>query len=320
MADIKENVILDDRTKAFGDTLIELAEKDDRVVLVSADSYVGGGGVEFRKRFPNRFYDFGICEQNAASQAAGLALGGKVPFFNSIGNFVTLRCFEQIRNDICRPQMSVILVGRAPGLNYAEQGPTHQTIGELGALRTLPFIKIIAPADALDMRNAMIEAVRVGGPAYIRMHKKIMPRINKDGYKFEIGKGIVLSEGSDVTFIACENMVHQSIIAADLLAKESVKAGVINMHTIKPIDKDLIINTSRKTILFVTAEEHTVMGGLGSAVAEILAQFCDNKLIMVGLEDVFGVDGPYEPVMDYHGLNGSKMAKQVLEFLKRGRN
>ncbi len=314
----EDNLIFDNPVQVFSDTLVELAEKDERIVLISTDSHKGGG-VKFKDKFPNRFFEFGICEQNAASVSAGLAWAGMKPFWSALSTFVTMRCFEQIRDDIVRPHLDVVICGRGSGLSYSTQGPTHVSIDEMGILRTLPKMTVIAPADGLDYRNTIINSVKLGGPVYFRQDKSLTQRVNPENYKFEIGKGVVLREGSDITLIGCGVMVYTSLKVAEILEKFKIKAGVINMHTIKPIDEDLIINSAKKTGLIATLEEHTVFNGLGSAVSDVLSQNYPVKIIKFGFNDEWPTNGRNrEEVMDYHGLSAKKIAEKLKDsFLKR---
>ena len=317
MAANSKNPVLDDMVGIFGDTLVELAEKDERVVFVSADSYGGGGARKFKKRFPERLFEFGVCEQNAASVSGGLAWAGLKPFWSSIATFVTMRCFEQIRNDIVRPGLNVVICGRAAGLSYSTQGPTHVSIDEMGILRTLPKMIVVAPADGLDLKNTVFESIKLNGPIYFRKQKMVLPRVNSKDYKFKIGKGVVLREGSDISIIGCGAMVHIALEVSDILKKDGISSDVINMHTLKPIDQELIIKTAKKTGLVVTLEEHTVFNGLGSAVADVLSQNIPTKLIKFGFEDRWPVDGGiWAEVMDYHGLSAQKIAKSINEKMK----
>lgn len=314
---IKNNLILEDPIKIFSDTLVELAEKDERIVLISADSYKGGGGAEFKERFPDRFYEFGICEQNAAGVSAGLAWAGMKPFWSSIAPFATMRCFEQIRDDIVRPMLNGVICGRAAGLSYSTQGPTHVSIDEMGILRTLPKMTVVAPADGLDYRNTIIESIKLEGPIYFRKHKKLVPRVNPEGYKFKIGKGVILKNGSDITLIGCGTMVNTSLEVANILNKDKINAEVINMHTIKPIDEELIVKSAKKTGLIATLEEHTIFNGLGSAVADVLSQNYPVRLIKFGFNDEWPTDGGvFEEVMNYHGLSANKIADKLKEIFK----
>lgn len=310
----KDYLILDDMVQTFGQAIVELAERDERVVMVSADSYRGGGGIEFKKRFPDRLFEFGICEQNAASVSGGLAWAGLKPFWTSVATFATMRCFEQIRNDIVYPGLNVVICGRAAGLSYSTQGPTHVSIDELGIMRTLPKMIVIAPADGPEIRNTVFESIKLDGPIYFRKQTILLPRINQEDYEFKIGKGVMLEEGSDISIIGCGAMVHIALEVSDLLKKDGINPEVINMHTLKPIDEELIIKTAKKTGLVATLEEHSIFNGLGSAVADVLSQKCPSRLLKFGFNDWWPIDGGvWQEVMDYHGLSAAKIAKSIKE-------
>ena len=304
-----------DGTKIFGDVLIELAEKDSRVVFVGADSYRGGGLISFRERFPDRFIEVGVAEQNAAGHAAGLAFAGKKPFYSAIANFSTLRCFEQIRNDIARPGLNVAIVGRAAGISYGTAGATHHSIDDMGTLRILPGMTIVDPADLSDYRNTIFKAIEIPGPIYFRKHKQLIKKVNPDDHDFKFGKGIPLREGKDLTIIACGTMVYQSMLASEILEKAGINAGVINMHTIKPIDETIIKEATKITKRIVTVEEHTVINGLGSAVAEVLVKDGDSKQLAIGFNDAYPTDGPYMEVLNYHKLTGPRIAEKIKEWI-----
>jgi transketolase len=315
LVDLKEKPERVDGTKAFGEILIELASKDKRIVFVGADSCKVA--YDFRELFPDRFYDLGVAEQNACSFSAGLAFAGKKPFFSAIAPFSTIRCFEQIRNDIVRPGSNVVIAGRGAGLSYATGGPTHNTIEEIGLLRSLPGIVIVDPADLSDFKNTMVKSTKISTPLYFRMHKQLIKKINPDNYKFEFGKGVLIKEGKDLFFISCGTMVYQSMVASEILKEIGISAGVINMHTIKPLDNSIIGDVVNQTELIVTVEEHSIINGLGSAVAEILTENCKTKHIRLGLMDTFPSNGPYMELLDYHDLTGIKIAKKIELLLKK---
>ena len=318
MVNVTDNIKVEfiDTTKFFGEFLIELANIDRRVVFVDADSYIGAGAKKFKEKFPERFFEFGVAEQNACGNAAGLAWAGKKPFFATIANFATMRCFEQIRDDIVRTGLNVAIVGRGAGISYGTAGPTHNTIDEIGLLRVLPGITIVDPADLSDFKNTVFNSIKLDGPIYFREHKYLAKKINPDNYKFKFGKGIVLRKGEDLFFISSGTMVYQSMLAAKFLEKSGISAGVINMHTIKPIDEELINSIIDKINIIVTVEEHSVVNGLGSAVSDVLVKRCKAKQLKIGFNDKFNVEGPYEELLDYYGLTGSKIAEKVKSFLK----
>lgn len=310
----KEKIEWIDATRIFGKLLIEIAESDERIVFVGADSCKTTDN--FRELFPDRFFELGVAEQNACSFAAGLAFTGKKPFFSAIANFSTMRCFEQIRNDIIRPGLNVVIAGRGSGISYSTAGPTHNTIDEIGILRVLPGITIVDPADESDFKSTMYNSIKLSGPIYFRENKQLIKKINPDKYHFEFGKGVILKEGTDVFFISCGTMVYQSMVASCILENCGINAGVVNMHTIKPIDEGLINKISSKTNKIVTVEEHSIINGLGSAVAEILVKKGTVKQLRIGFYDNFPTHGPYMEVLDYHGLTGPKIAEKVKSFLK----
>jgi len=305
-----------DTTKFFGEMLIELANIDKRVVYVDADSYIGAGVKKFKEQFPERFFEFGVAEQNACGNAAGLAWAGKKPFFATIANFAIMRCFEQLRNDVVRTGLNVAIVGRGAGISYGDSGPTHNTIDDFGLLRVLPGITLVDPADLEDFRNTVFNSIKLDGPIYFREHKFLPKKINPDNYKFEFGKGIELRKDNDVFLISSGTMVLRSLQAAEILEKNGIQAGVINMHTIKPIDEDLINNIIEKTNHIVTVEEHFVINGLGSAVGDVLVKKGKTKQLKIGFSDKFSVEGPYEELLDYYGLTGQKIAEKVKNFLE----
>lgn len=314
MADsTKEEVEWIDTAEYFVDIIIELATEDDRVVLVGADTRESF--LAFVEKFPDRYFDFGVAEQNACGHAAGLAFAGKKPFFCTIAPFATMRCFEQIRNDIVKPSLPVAIVGKGAGVSYGTAGATHQGIDEMGILRILPGLTIVDSADLSDFENAVREAVKLQGPIYLRAHKQLIKTINPEGYHFELGKGVVLKEGSDVTIIACGTMVNQSVLASQVLERYGISAGVVSMHTIKPIDEELVNSISSKTNKVVTVEEHSIVNGLGSAVADILVKRGKARQLRIGF-DGFPSDGPYMELIDYHGLSGPKIAERVRDFVK----
>ena len=305
-----------DGNKIFGDILIEVAELDPRVIFVGADSYRGGGATSYRKRFPDRFVELGIAEQNACGHTAGLAFAGKKPFFSSIANFVTARCYEQLRNDIIIPNLGVVIVGRSAGVSSGIAGPTHHSIDDIAILRSLPGITIVDPADLSDFRNTMFEAIKINGPIYFRKHKQLIKKINPDDYKFKFGKAVKIKDGTDVAVIACGTMVYQAFLASEILQKAGISAAVINMHTIKPLDEKLVENIITRVDNIVTVEEHTIINGLGSAISDIIAKNGKGKQLKIGFNDEWPIIGPYMEVLDWHGLTGAKIAENIKQWLK----
>lgn len=305
-----------DCTKIFGDVLIEVAEKDDRVIFVGADSHRGGGAISYRKRFPDRFIELGVAEQNACGHAAGLAFAGKKPYFSAIANFSTARCYEQLRNDIVRTGLNVVIVGRAAGISYGTAGPTHHSIDDFAILRSLPGITIADPADLADFRNIMFKAIELPGPIYFRKHKQIIKKINPDNYDFKFGRGVLVKGGNDVAIIACGTMVYQAFLASEILQNSGISASVINMHTIKPLDEELVEKIINRIDNIITVEEHTIINGLGSAVSDVIAKIGKGKQLKIGFNDEWPTEGPYMEVLDWHGLTGQKIAEKVINWLK----
>jgi transketolase len=314
--EIKQEIFENPR-KMISDALIELGSKNKNVLYISCDSSLGASGGEFHKKFPQRHFEFGIQEQNAMGEAAGFAISGKIPFIAAYVPFITFRCFEQVRDDICKTNLNVNIMGNNSGFSVSELGPTHVILEDVSIMRSIPNMTIISPADGREYRNAVFAAADIAGPVYIRIHRKKVKRINPENYKFIVGKGNILKKGDDVTIITCSYAVCKSIEAAELLAKKGIRAEVINMSTLKPIDKDLILDSSCRTKKVVTVEEHNVVNGLGSAVADILVKENPVKMRMIGINDVFAIVGEYDEVMDYYGLTGPKIALRIEDFLNK---
>ncbi|MGB6482882.1 MAG: transketolase C-terminal domain-containing protein [Candidatus Acidiferrales bacterium] len=256
---------------AFIRTLVDLAEQDDRIVLVVGD--LGFGVVEpFASRFPDRFVNAGVAEQNMTGIAAGMSLSGKVVFTYSIGNFPTLRCFEQIRNDVCYHGANVKIVSVGAGLAYGALGVSHHATEDVAVMRALPGMTVVAPADPVETEMATRAVAALAGPAYLRLGRAGEPAVHQDTVVFQVGKAIQVTEGDDITLIAAGTMVHTAVQAARMLASNSIHARVLSMHTIKPLDEDAILAAARETAAIITIEEHGIIGGLGSAVAEVLAE------------------------------------------------
>jgi transketolase len=300
--------------KIFEDTIINIGNANDKVVFISADSYRGTGGIKFKNRFPNRFFEFGVAEQNACSHAAGMALMGMKPFFATIATFATMRCFEQIRDDVVRHNLNVIIVGRGAGLSYSMQGPTHVSIDEIGVLRILPGITIFDPVDIQDFRNILVESVQLSGPVYIREHKKLPLEIKKKTENNKIGDPEIIQEGDDLTIISSGVMVKRSLLASELLREKGINSELISISKIKPLNKDKIIKSLKKNNKVVTIEEHSILNGLGSTIAEIVAEECNVKLLRLGINDSFAIDGPYEDVLKHYGLDVNGIVERIEYF------
>ena len=309
--------IFDNPRKVIAEALVELGEKDSSVVFVSCDSSLGASGDPFRKRFPKRHFEFGIQEASSMGAAAGMSISGKVPFITAYVPFITFRCFEQIRDDVCKTNLNVNIMGNNCGLSVSPLGPTHVILEDAAVLKALPNITIISPADGIEYKQAIFAAARIKGPVYLRVHRQKAKRLNSDSYKFEIGKGSILKEGNDITVIANSTMVAKSLEAAEILQGKKINVEVVNMHTLKPIDRGIILKSSSKTKKVITVEEHSIVGGLGSSVADVLIKENPVKMEMIGIKDVFAVVGKYDELLDYYGLTGPKIAERIEGFLNK---
>lgn len=304
-----------DPRKTFGEALLEVGEKNARVVAISTDSSSGSGLGPFKERFPQRHLELGIMEQGAIGIAAGLATTGKVPFVAAIAPFVTSRPFEMVRNDLGYMRQNVKVVGRCAGMTYSDLGATHQSLEDLAIIRTIPGMTVINPGDPVEIRKAVHAAAEHTGPVYLRIGKSAMPVLFDEGYRFELGRGVVMREGGDVTLIGTGTVLHKAAEAAELLHREGIGARLINIHTIKPLDRRLILKAARDTGRIVTVEEHYIAGGLGSAVAELLAREHPVPMRMIGVDDQFASNGPYEPLLGLYGLQPEQIAETVRGFI-----
>ena len=297
--------------EAYGAALVDLADKYDYVVLDADLAAATKTGV-FKKAHPERFFDCGIAEGNMMCVAAGLAAAGKMAFASTFAMFAAGRAFEQVRNAIGYPHLNVKIGATHAGITVGEDGATHQCNEDIATMRTIPGMTIINPADAVEAAAAIEAAMATYGPMYMRFGRFAVPVINDpDTYKFELGKGIKLAEGSDVTIIATGLMVHIALEAKELLAAEGISAEVINIHTIKPLDVDMISESAKKTGAVVTAEEHNIVGGLGGAVCEALSATCPVPVLRVGVEDVYGKSGKVPALLEMYGLTKENIAAKA---------
>lgn len=300
--------------EAYGSALAEFGA-DTRIVVLDADLSKSTKTDTFKKKYPERFLNMGIAEGNMMATAAGLASCGKVVFASSFAMFAAGRAFEQIRNSICYPGLNVKIGATHAGITVGEDGASHQAIEDLAIMRAVPNMLVLSPSDAVETRHAVKAAIEHDGPVYLRLGRLAVPAIyEEDNFKFELGKGITVAEGSDVTIIATGLMVHAAVEAKDILAGEGISARVIDIHTIKPIDKDIIIKAAKETGAIVTAEEHNIIGGLGSAVAEILVQNCPVPMKMVGVQDKFGKSGKPGKLLEMYGLTAQDIVNKVKEL------
>ena len=297
--------------EAYGKALAELGEKYDFVVLDADLAAATKTGV-FKKKFPERFFDCGIAEGNLISVSAGLAAAGKIPFASTFAMFAAGRAFEQIRNSVGYPHLNVKIGATHAGITVGEDGATHQCNEDIATMRTIPGMTIINPADAVEAAAAVEAAMATYGPVYMRFGRFAVPVINDPAtYKFELGKGVNLKDGTDVTIIATGLMVSMAIEAAKTLESEGISARVINIHTIKPIDKDIILDAAKATGAIVTAEEHNIIGGLGSAVAEVIGENYPVPVVRVGVEDKYGHSGKVPPLLEMYGLTPANIVAKA---------
>ncbi|HHZ02811.1 MAG TPA: transketolase family protein [Tissierellia bacterium] len=301
--------------EAYGEALKKLAA-NPRVVVLDADLSGSTKTSEFKKVSPERFFNVGIAEQNLIGTAAGLSLVGKIPFASTFAIFAAGRAFEIIRNTVAYPSLNVKIAATHAGLTVGEDGGSHQAIEDISLMRSIPGMTVINPADAKEAEQAVLKAAEIVGPVYIRLGRMAVEDVYDDSYVFELGKGVQLREGNDLTIIATGLMVQQSLIAADMLKEEGISARVINIHTIKPIDREIIIKAAKETKAIVTAEEHSIIGGLGSAVLEVLSDVYPVPLKRVGVLDTFGESGKPADLLKKFKLTPEDIAIASKEVLK----
>ena len=288
---------------AYGEALKELGGLNEDIVVLDADLSGSTKTSIFKKAYPERFFNVGIAEQNLIGTAAGLAAAGKTSFASTFAVFATGRAFEIIRNSVCYPKLNVKIAATHAGLMVGEDGATHQALEDISIMRSLPNMVVLNPADAVETKQCIFKAAEHNGPVYIRLGRSKVPVIFDENYKFEIGKGVELKEGNDITIIATGVMVEKALLAAEELLKEGISARVINMSTIKPIDKDIIIKAANETKGIVTVEEHNIIGGLGSAVAEVVVENSPTYVERIGTMDTFGESGDGNKLLEKYGLN-----------------
>lgn len=302
--------------ESYGNALTALGREHDNLVVLDADLAEATKTGIFKKEFPQRHIDCGIAEANMIGIAAGLASCGKVPFCSSFAMFAAGRTFEQIRNSVGYPHLNVKIGATHAGISVGEDGATHQCNEDIALMRTIPGMTIINPSDDIEAKAAVKAAYEMEGPVYLRFGRLAVPVINdREDYHFEIGKGVVLQEGTDLTIIATGLEVNEAMEAAKLLAQDGIRAEVINMHTIKPLDAELVARSAAKTGKVVTVEEHSIIGGLGSAVAEVLAEKQPAKLLRIGVEDRFGESGPAVKLLEKYGLDAAGIYNKIKTFV-----
>ncbi|MFU0833063.1 MAG: Transketolase, C-terminal subunit [Oscillospiraceae bacterium] len=304
--------------ESYGLALSELGNEFPDIVVLDADLAEATKTGFFKKKFPERFVDCGIAESNMIGVAAGLATCGKIPFATSFAMFSTGRAFEQVRNSVCYPHLNVKVVGTHAGISVGEDGATHQCLEDIALMRSLPGMTVINPSDHYETLAAVRAAAEHEGPVYLRLGRLAVESFNNsDDYKFELGKGITLRDGKDITIVATGLMVSRALEAVKLLEQKGIDARLINIHTIKPIDRDLILKAAKETGKIITVEEHNVIGGLGDAVAGVLSEELPTPLRKIGVNDQFGHSGPAADLLEQFGLCASHIAKVTEEFLKK---
>lgn len=314
---IEKSMIRDNRD-ALAETLVELCEKNFDIFALTSDVRYPTKIDEFAQKFPDRFFNLGIAEQNTIGVSAGLSTCGKIPFVVMFAVFATTRACEQVKTDLCYTNLNVKIVGVGAGLSFGIAGPTHFSTEDIAIMRSLPNMKVFVPADYLETKKVVQYAVECKGPVYIRIGRELEPMIYKEDYDFVPGKAVMLREGGDVTIIATGKMVFESILASNELSKEGISCRVLNFHTIKPIDEDAITKAAKETKVIVSVEEHTILGGLGSAVSEVLAEEKANvSFKRIGIKDVFVIPGEPEALRLKYGLNCDGIVMTVKKLLNK---
>lgn len=311
MADVIKKATRD----SYGAALVELAEEFPDLVVLDADLAAATKTGGFKKAYPDRFFDCGIAEGNMIGVAAGLAAAGKKVFASSFAMFAAGRAFEQVRNSIGYPHLNVKIGATHAGISVGEDGATHQCNEDIALMRTIPGMTIINPADDVEARQAVRAALEMQGPVYLRFGRLAVPVLFDDSYRFQIGKGVQMVEGQDVTIIATGLLVNEAVHAAELLKNEGIAARVINMATIKPIDREIIVNAAKETGAIVTAEEHNIIGGLGSAVTEVVCETVPVPVVRLGVNDTFGKSGPAVELLKIFGLTAENLVVKAKEAL-----
>ena len=303
--------------EAYGKALVELGKVHDNIVVLDADLSKSTKTADFAREFPDRFINAGIAEQDMIGMASGLAAAGKVVFASSFAMFAVGRAFEQVRNSVAYAHLDVKVCATHAGITVGEDGGSHQSVEDIALMRSVPDMRVIVPADGVSTRKAVFKLYETEGPAYLRLGRPSVPVIYDENVDFEVGKGIELRNGKDATLIACGIMVDKALQAAKILEKDGINVAVVDMHTIKPIDKELIVKKARETGAILTLEEHSIIGGLGSAVCEVVAENYLVPVLRLGINDIFGQSGKPDELMEYYGLSVDHIVQKVHELLKK---
>ena len=299
--------------QSYGETLEKLGEKYSDIVVLDADLATATKTINFAKKFPERFFDMGIAEANMMSTAAGMATTGKVPFASTFAVFAAGRSYDQIRNSICYPNLNVKICSTHSGITVGEDGATHQMLEDISMMRTLPNMKVLSPADDIETKWAIEEAYKQKGPVYVRLSRLATPIIYDENQKFEFGKMIQIGNGIDATIFASGDVLAEALKAKEILAKtKGIDIRVVDVHTIKPIDEDMIVKSAKETKRLISIEDHNVIGGLGSAISEVLTSKYPAKLERIGINDEFGRSGKAEELVEFYGLSAEKIVEKFL--------
>ena len=298
--------------QSYGEALAELGEQNENIIVLDADLAGATKTDIFKKAFPDRFFDMGIAEQDMIGTAAGLTTCGKIPYTSTFAVFAAGRAYDQIRSSVCYPNLNVKICATHAGITVGEDGATHQMLEDISLMRTLPNMKVFCPSDDLQTKWLIKEISKIDGPCYVRLCRLDTPVIYEEGHKFEIGKALQIGEGTDATIFATGVVVAEAIKAKEALEKQGINVRVVDMHTIKPIDKDMIVKCAKETKKLISIEDHSVIGGLGSAIAEVLTEEYPAKLTRMGIKDTFGKSGKAEELMKYFGITSENIIQEIM--------
>ena len=298
---------------SYGEALIELGEENKNIVVLDADLATATKTIGFKNKFPERFFDIGIAEQNMIGTAAGLALGGKIPFASTFAIFATGRAYDQIRNGVCYSKLNVKIAATHAGITVGEDGASHQALEDIALMRAIPNLIVLSPSDDIQTKWIIKKAVEINGPVYIRLTRPKTEEIYDEKMKFEFGKAVVHGDGTDATIISTGVTVAEGLKAQKELKEKGINVRVLDIHTIKPLDKETIIKAAKETRKIITVEDHNIIGGLGSAVCEVLSENYPVKVTRLGINDEFGMSGKWDELMEYYGITSENIVKSVLE-------
>ena len=298
--------------QSYGEALVELGKENEKVVVLDADLATATKTIEFAKEFPQKFFDIGIAEADMIGTAAGMATCGKIPYASTFAVFATGRAYDQIRSSVCYPNLNVKICATHAGVTVGEDGATHQMLEDLSLMRVLPNMRVFCPSDDIQTKWAVKEISKIDGPVYLRLCRLASPIIYNENTKFEFGKGIQVGEGTDAAIIATGITVSEAIKAKEMLKEKNIDVRVIDIHTIKPIDKDIIIKAAKETKKIITIEDHNIIGGLGSTVCEVLSENYPVRVIRIGIKDTFGTSGRGTDLMKYFGITAENIVKEIL--------